>query len=210
MRAPGSLALTALLLASAAASAQVAPEPSMTTADLHGSYLVQAHLAVPEDQFLLGGMLRFPITEDLDLGARVGVGFVDGGEDYVWIGGDGRYALITQRFTGAGPTYNLTFHSGLGVVTGSGLTRWKIPVGFPTGLTFGLVSGSLEVYTHPRLELGFQSGAGDDSDLAVTIDLGGHWRTGSTLGVLAAVRFGDGIFDESDRGVFGAGISARF
>ena len=210
MRASGSLALGALLLASTAASAQVAPEPSMTTADLYGSHLIQAHFAVPQNQFLLGGMLRFPLTDDFDLGARAGVGFVEGSDDYVWIGGDGRYALIAQQLTGAGPSYNLTFHTGLGVVTGSGLTRWKIPVGFPTGLTFGLVRGSLEIYTHPRLELGFQSGAGDDSDLAVTIDLGGYWRTGSALGVIAAIRFGDGIFGEGDRGVFGAGISARF
>lgn len=210
MRAPSCVAAATLFLATSGASAQVAPEPSMVTAELYGSSLVQAYFAVPENQFLLGAMLRFPLFDDFDLGARAGVGFVDGGEDHVFVGGDARYALIGQRLTAVGPTFNVTFHSGLGVLSASGLTRWKIPIGFPTGLTFPLVNGSVEIFTHPRLDVGFQNGGGDESDLAITIDVGGHWQAGDVLGLLVGVRFGDGIFDESDQGVFAFGVSARF
>lgn len=209
MRARCWLAAGAWLVATTNAPAQVGPEPSLVTADLYGANVAQASLAVPKNQVLLGGMLRFPLFDDLDLGARAGVGFVDGGNDYVYVGGDARYGLIGQRLTGVGPSFNLTFHSGAGVQSASGLTRWKIPIGFPTGLTFPLVKGSLEIFTHPRLELGFQN-LSEKSDAALTIDLGGYWLAGPVLGILADVRFGSGIFDEPDAGVFAVGVTARF
>jgi hypothetical protein len=199
----------AVVVASAGARAQVAPEPSVVTADLTGRNVVQAHVAVPRNQFVLGGMLRFALFDDLDLGARVGSGFVDGAEDYVYVGGDGRYALLGQQFGRGGPAFNLSFHGGLGVRSSESLTRWKLPVGFPAGLTFPLVRGALEIYTHPRLELGFQN-VGDESDLALLLDFGAQWRTPGALLVLAAIRFGDGIFDEGDRGVFTLGVGAGF
>jgi hypothetical protein len=182
----------------------------MVTARLYGANQAQAYVAVPENEFLLGGHLRFAILDELDLGARAGVSFVDAADDYVFVGGDARYALIGQRFSRIGPTFSLSFHGGLGVRSQSGLTRWKVPLGFPTGLSFGLADGSLELYTHPRLELGFQSGGADESDLGLAMDVGAFWQTGRVLGILAAVRFGNGIFNEPDDGVFALGVSARF
>lgn len=210
MRATAAAVAAVILGTSSSVRAQVATEPSMVTAHLYGANEVQAYFAVPENEFLLGGHIRFALANDLDLGGRAGVSFVDGADDYVFVGGDGRYALIGQRLSGAGPTFNLSFHGGLGVRSQSGLTRWKIPLGFPTGLTFGLVSGSLEVFTHPRLEIGFQNEGLDDSDLALAVDVGAFWQTGPVLGILAAVRFGNGIFNEPDTGVLAVGVSARF
>lgn len=211
MRAIGTaVAVTLILGAAASAPAQVAPEPSMVSAHLHGVNQAQAYFALPKNEFLLGGHLRFAVLDELDLGARAGISFVDGADDYVFVGGDGRYALIGQRFSAVGPTFNLSLHGGLGVRSQSGLTRWKIPLGFPTGLTFGLADGSIEVFTHPRLELGFQSGGADDSDLGLAVDVGAFWQTGAVLGILADIRFGNGIFDESDNAVFALGASARF
>ncbi len=209
MRAARIAAALTLLGLPPSAHAQVAPEPSFVTAELYGSNLVQAHFSVPENQFVLGGILRFPLLDDFDLGARINVGFVDGGDDYVAIGGDGRYALVSEGFGARGPAFNLTFHGGVGVLTSDAVTLWRLPVGFPAGLTFPLVRGNLEIFTHPRLEFGFRN-VGDESDLGLLVDVGGFWQTASVLGLIVAVRFGNGLFEEGNQGVFGLGVSARF
>ncbi len=89
------------------------------------------------------------------------------------------------------------------------MTLWRLPVGFPAGLTFPLVRGNLEIFTHPRLEFGFRN-VGDESDLGLLVDVGGFWQTGSVLGLIVDVRFGNGLFEEGNQGVFGLGVSARF
>ena len=48
--------------------AQVVPEPAMLTARVPITETFQAYVAFPDNSFVMGGMIRFPITRDADLG----------------------------------------------------------------------------------------------------------------------------------------------
>lgn len=195
------------------ARAQVAPEPAFIGARIPDGNVAHAYIVLssrsPRDQYLLAGMLRFGVSGDVDIGGRAGIAVVDGAEDYVYAGVEGRYGLVRARLTRAGLGFDLTFHTGLGVSEPHDLTRWKIPLGLPGGLTFPFPGGSLELFAHPRLELALQN-PGSTQDEALVMDLGAYWQLGPVFGALLDVRVGDGVFDERNRAMVGLSATARF
>ncbi|MBI4512622.1 MAG: hypothetical protein HY702_00790 [Gemmatimonadetes bacterium] len=195
------------------ARAQVSAEPAFVGARIPDGSTAQAYTVFssrsPRDQFLFAGMLRFGVSQDVDIGGRAGVAVVGGGEDYVYAGAEARYGLVHERLTRAGLGFDLTLHGGLGVSSPGDLTRWKIPLGLPGGLTFPFVRGPLEIFAHPRLEVGLQN-RGDREDVALVMDVGAYWQVGPVFGGLLDARVGDGVFDEGNRAMVGLSVSARF
>jgi hypothetical protein len=159
--------------------AQVVAEPALLTA------------GVPS----IGGMIRFPIADDVDIGGRAGVWFT-GAKDSPYVGADLRYGLFGRTFSDGGGLFNLTFATGIGLSEPSS-TVWKIPVGFIAGIGFRMAGGDSELFTHPRLEFGISSGD-PSTDAALTLDVGGVFSVSERAGAVLDLRFGNGIFGETD------------
>ena len=68
--------------------AQVVPEPAMLTARVPITETFQAYVAFPDNSFVMGGMIRFPITRDADLGGRAGLWIIDDASDTPFAGAD--------------------------------------------------------------------------------------------------------------------------
>lgn len=194
-------------LGTSGGSAQVVAEPAMLTAGVPSAETFQAYIAIPENSFVLGGMIRFPVSDAVDLGGRAGLWFIDGGEDTPFAGGDLRYGLLSRRLSPGGGLLNLSFDVGLGI-SDPGETVWKIPLGFITGLGFSLAGGDSEIFAHPRFDIGMSSG--DDSfDAGLLLDVGGVFTVRPPLAVTISFRFGEGPFGEGDNLVLGLGAIWR-
>lgn len=180
---------------------QVVAEPSMLSAGVPGTESFQAHIAFPEDGLVLGGMIRFAVARDVDIGGRAGLWFIDGADDTPYAGADVRYGLLSRALTPGG-RLNLSFNVGLGV-SDPGPTVWKIPVGVLTGIGLGRGGRDVEIFVHPRVELGASTGD-DDTDAALLLDIGGMFPISSPLNGMIDIRFGDGIFGEGDQLVVAA------
>lgn len=212
MQAARLLTVTALAVAVFAASsrhstAQVVAEPAILTAGIPASETFSAYLAFPEDAFVLGGMIRFPVATDVDLGGRAGLWFRENADDTPFAGADLRYGLLSRPLTPGGGQFLLAFDVGIGV-SEPGVTVWKIPLGFITGIGFVLAGGDSEIFVHPRAEMGLSSGE-DDFDAALLLDVGGLFTIRPPLGAFIDVRFGEGPFGEGERVVVALGAAWR-
>ncbi len=179
------------------AEGQVVAEPALITAGFPGTETFKAYLAFPANSYVLGGMIRFPLSYNVDIGGRAGLWFIDDGDDTPFAGGDVRFGLLARPLSSGGGMLNLSFDVGLGV-SEPGPTVWKIPVGFPTGIGFSLSGGASEVFAFPRIELGASSGE-DDLDIALLLDLGGQFAITPTLSAMLDIRFGNGLFEEGSQ-----------
>lgn len=185
---------------------QVVAEPSMLTPALPGTESFRAYLAFPENSFLLGGMLRFSVARDVDIGGRAGLWLIDDTDDTPYAGMDLRYGLLSRALA-PGSRLNLSFAVGLGA-SDPGPTVWKIPVGALAGIGLGQDGRDIEIFAHPRVEIGLSTG-GDDTDLALVLDVGGMFPVSPPLNGLIDIRFGDGIFGEGDQLVVAVGTLWR-
>lgn len=188
------------------AAAQVVAEPALLTARVPDSEVFLPYIAFPSNSFVIGGMLRFPVATDIDIGGRAGLWLRDDGKDNPYAGADMRYELLSRSLDPGGGQLTLSFDVGLGV-SNPGPTVWKIPLGVIAGVGFKLAGGDSEVYANPRLEFGISSDSSDSTDSALLLDVGGLFTIKPTLGVITAVRFGDGVFLEGDKVVLAVGLS---
>jgi hypothetical protein len=195
------------LLGAGDAGAQVVAEPALLTAGVPARDTFLPYVTFPENAVVLGGMIRFAVTDDVDIGGRAGLWLVENADDTPFAGADVRYALLARRLSPGGGQLALSFDVGLGV-SEPDVTVWKIPVGLITGIGFRLAGGDSEVFVHPRIELGVSSGR-DDFDSALLLDLGGLFSVTPGMGVLIDLRFGDGVFGEGDAVVVGLGALWR-
>lgn len=197
-----------LILAGAEkAGAQVVAEPALLTAGIPASEVFQAYVSFPENSFVIGGMIRFPVTRDVDIGGRAGLWIIDDTDDTPFAGVDLRYGLLSRQLAPGGGQLNLAFDVGLGISEPT-QTVWKIPLGLVTGIGFVLAGGDSEIFAHPRLELA--AGSGDeDFDAALLLDLGGVFTVKPPLGIMFDMRFGEGPFGEGDQVVVGVGAAWR-
>lgn len=186
--------------------AQAVAEPAMITAGIPAGETFLPYLAIPDNSFVVGGMIRFPVANDIDIGGRAGLWLIDDAKDTPFAGADLRYALMSRRLGGGG-LFHLGFNVGMGLSEPSA-TVWKFPVGFLVGVGFRLAGGDSEIFTVPRLELGVSSGD-DSTDAALVLDLGGLFTITPRFGVMLDLRFGDGNFGEGDAVVVGLGAMWR-
>jgi hypothetical protein len=196
------------LFASQNGLAQVVSEPAMLTAGVPSGETFLPYLAFPQNSYVIGGMIRFPIADDIDIGGRAGLWLIDDGSDTPFVGGDLRYGLMARELSPGGGLLNLSFDVGLGV-SEPGATVWKIPVGFLVGIGFKLAGGDSEIFTFPRFEFGISSGD-DSSDSALLLDVGGVFTITQQVGAMIDLRFGNGVFGEGDKVVVGLGAIWRF
>ncbi len=186
----------ALFLTPVNGPAQVVAEPALIPAGVPATETLDLYVVFPENSFVIGGMMRFPVAIDVDIGARAGLWLIDGSDDTPFAGADIRYGLFSRRLTPGGGQLNLSFDVGIGV-SDPGPTVWKIPIGFIAGIGFVLAGGDSEIFVHPRFDLGISSGE-DDFDANLLLDAGGIFTIAPPLGAIIAVRFGDGVFAEGD------------
>lgn len=209
LRTSAAIALTGVALFSAprAGAGQVVAEPALLTAGVPTAETFSLYLALPENSYVLGGMIRFPLAADVDVGARAGLWLIDDGDDTPFVGADLRYGLLSRPLAPGGGQLSLAFDVGLGV-SEPGVTVWKIPVGFIAGIGFRLAGGDSEIFIHPRGELGISSGD-DDFDSALVLDVGGIFTIQSPLAAFIDLRFGDGPFSEGEKTVLALGVVWR-
>jgi hypothetical protein len=186
---------------------QVVAEPALLTAGVPAAETFSLYLAFPEDSYVLGGMIRFPLSADVDVGGRAGLWIIDDGDDTPFVGADVRYGLLSRPLSPGGGQLSLTFDTGLGV-SEPGVTLWKIPVGVIAGIGFRLAGGDSEIFIHPRGELGISSGE-DEFDSALVLDVGGIFTIQSPLAAFIDFRFGDGPFREGEKTVVALGVAWR-
>jgi len=189
----------------ATVSAQVVAEPAFLTAQVPDSEVLIPYIAFPQSSFVIGGMIRFPVTTDIDIGGRAGYWAINNSKDTPYAGADVRYALLERPLSSSGNAQLLlSFDAGLGL-SDPGPSVWKIPVGVIVGVGFDLAGGKSEVYANPRLEFGLSSGASSDS--AILLDVGGLFTIKQNIGAMIAIRFGEGIYFEGDKAVVGLGLA---
>ncbi len=187
--------------------AQVVAEPALLTAGVPAGETFLPYLAFPENSFALGGQIRFPVSDDVDIGGRAGLWLRDNADDTPYAGADVRYGLLSRPLSSGGGLLNLSFAFGLGL-SEPGATVWKIPVGFIAGIGFRLAGGDSEIFTHPRLEFGISSGE-DNTDTALVLDLGGVFSITERVGAVLDFRFGNGMYVEGDNVVIALGAIWR-
>jgi hypothetical protein len=152
-------------------------------------------------------MIRFPISAEVDIGARAGLWLIDNAKDTPFAGADLRYGLLGRTLSDGGGLLNLSFDIGVGI-SEPGPTVWKFPIGFPTGIGFRLAGGDSEIFAFPRLEFGVSSGD-PSTDTALLLDVGGVFTITPSLGAMLDFRFGNGLFAEGDQVVIGLGAIWR-
>lgn len=188
------------------ATAQVVAEPAFLTARVPDSEVLIPYIAFPSSSFVIAGMLRFPVTADIDIGGRAGLWSINNSKDTPYAGADMRYALMERPMNSSGSTQLLlSFDVGLGL-SDPGPTVWKIPVGVIAGIGFDLAGGQSEVYANPRFEFGISSGS-DSTDGALVLDVGGLFTIKQNIGAMIAIRFGQEIFSGGDKAVVGLGLA---
>jgi hypothetical protein len=186
---------------------QVVAEPAMLTAGIPTTEVFMPYLAFPENAYVLGGMIRFPVGNDVDVGGRAGLWLIDDAKDSPFVGGDLRYNLLSRPLSPGGGQLALSFDVGLGV-SDPGVTIWKIPVGFIAGIGFVLAGGDSEIFVHPRFDLGLSSGE-DSFDAALLLDVGGLFSITPTMGAMLGIRFGEGPYAEGDQVALALGVAWR-
>jgi hypothetical protein len=184
---------------------QVVAEPALLTAGIPTTEVFLPYVAFPENAYVFGGMLRFPVSDDVDIGGRAGLWLIDDAKDSPFVGGDLRYNLLSRPLSPGGGQLALSFDVGLGV-SDPGATVWKIPVGFIAGIGFVLAGGDSEIFVHPRFDLGLSSGE-DSFDAALLLDVGGLFSITQSMGALIDVRFGEGPYGEGDQVVLALGVA---
>ena len=194
-------------LAGERGDAQVVAEPALLTAGVPAGETFLPHIAFPENSFVLGGQIRFPVSADVDIGGRAGMWLRDNADDTPYAGADVRYGLLTRPLSSAGGLLNLSFAFGLGL-SEPGETVWKIPVGFIAGIGFRLAGGDSEIFTHPRFEFGVSSGD-ENTDSALALDIGGVFSITERVGTVLDFRFGNGLYGEGDNVVIALGAIWR-
>jgi hypothetical protein len=199
------LAAAGFLAGATDARAQVVAEPALLTAGIPTTEVFLPYVAFPKNAYVLGGMLRFPVSDDVDIGGRAGLWLIDGSRDTPFAGGDLRYNLLSRPLSPGGGQLALSFDVGVGV-SDPDATVWKIPVGFIAGIGFVLAGGDSEIFVHPRFDVGLSSGE-DDLDAALLLDVGGLFSITRSMGVLIDVRFGQGPYEEGDQVVLGLGAA---
>jgi hypothetical protein len=201
------LATGCFLITGRYSEAQVVAEPAMLTAGIPSGETLLAYVAIPDNGFVLGGMIRFPISGEVDIGGRAGLWLIDGGKDTPFAGVDLRYGLMARTLSDGGGLLNLSFDVGIGV-SEPGSTVWKVPLGFIAGIGFKLAGGDSEIFTYPRFEFGISSGS-PSTDTALVLDLGGVFTITPSLGAMLDFRFGNGVYGEGDSVVIGLGAIWR-
>ncbi|NIN72554.1 MAG: hypothetical protein GTO46_11675 [Gemmatimonadetes bacterium] len=189
------------------ARGQVVAEPALLTAGIPTTEIFLPYIAFPENAYVFGGMLRFPVSDDVDIGGRAGLWLIDDAKDSPFAGGDLRYNLLSRPLSPGGGQLALSFNVGLGI-SDPGVTVWKIPVGFIAGIGFVLAGGDSEIFVHPRFDLGLSSGA-DSFDAELLLDVGGLFSITRSMGVMLDVRFGEGPYAEGDQAVLALGVAWR-
>jgi len=189
------------------ASGQVVAEPALLTAGIPVTEVFLPYIAIPDRAVVVGGMLRFPIGDDVDIGGRAGLWVIDGAKDSPFAGGDLRYNLLSRPLSPGGGQLALSFDVGLGV-SDPGVTVWKIPVGFIAGIGFVLAGGDSEIFVHPRFDLALSSGE-DSFDAELLLDVGGLFSITRSMGAMLDVRFGEGPYAEGDQVVLALGVAWR-
>jgi len=190
------LASVAFVVGVEQADAQVVAEPALLTAGVPTGETFLPYVTFPENSYVLGGMIRIVVADDVDIGGRAGMWLRDDADDSPFAGADVRYALFARSLDPGGGQLNLAFAFGLGL-SEPGATVWKIPVGVIAGIGFRLAGGDSEIFTHPRLEFGISSGD-DSTDSALVLDVGGVFSLTERMGAVLDFRFGDGIYVEGD------------
>ena len=188
-------------------NAQVVAEPALLTAGIPEEETLIVYASLAENSYVLGGMIRFPVGFEVDVGGRAGLWLVDDTDDTPFAGVDARYGLLARPLTPGGGQFNLSFDVGLGV-SDARATVWKIPIGFITGFSFRLAGGASEIFIHPRVDLGVSSGE-DKFDAALLLDLGGVFALAPSAGAVVGFRFGKGVFDEGKQAVVTLGAVWR-
>ena len=187
--------------------AQVVAEPAMLTAGVPTSETFLPYVAFPQNAVVVGGMIRFPIADDVDVGGRAGLWLIDDARDTPFAGADLRYGLLGRTLTDGGGLLNLSFDVGIGI-SEPGPTIWKFPVGFIAGIGFKLAGGDSEIFTFPRLEFGVGSGE-LNTDTALLLDVGAVFTITRQIGAMLDFRFGKGNFGEGEDVVIGLGAIWR-
>lgn len=195
--ATAALAGVAFVVGPERGEAQVVAEPALLTAGVPAGETFLPYIVFPEESYVLGGMIRFGVSDDVDIGGRAGMWLRNDADDTPFAGADVRYGLLTRPLSTGGGLLNLAFAFGLGL-SEPGVTVWKIPVGAIAGIGFRLAGGDSEIFAHPRLEFGISSGE-DETDSALVLDLGGVFSITPQMGAVLDFRFGDGIYSEGDR-----------
>lgn len=201
------LASVAFIVGAQRSDAQVVAEPALLTAGVPTTETFLPYLAFPENAYVLGGMIRFAVSADVDIGGRAGMWLRDNADDTPFAGADVRYGLLARPLDPGGGQLNLAFAFGLGLSKPSE-TVWKVPVGVIAGIGFQLAGGDSEIFVHPRLELGISSGD-DSTDSTLVLDLGGVFSITQQMGVVLDLRFGDGIYGEGDKAAIALGAIWR-
>jgi hypothetical protein len=179
----------------------------MLTAGIPAGETFIPYIVFPQNSYVIAGMIRFPVADDVDIGGRAGLWLIDDSGDTPYAGADVRWGLLARQLSSGGGLFNLSFDFGLGV-SDPGETVWKIPVSFLAGIGFRLAGGDSEIFAGPRVELGITSGE-DSTDTALLLDVGGLFSITPSLGVMLDLRFGNGIFGEGDQVVIGLGGAWR-
>jgi hypothetical protein len=186
---------------------QVVAEPAMLTAGIPAGETFLPYVAIPDNGFVLAGMIRFPLSAEVDIGGRAGLWLIDDAKDTPFAGADLRYGLLGRTLSDGGGLLNLSFDIGVGV-SEPGPTLWKVPVGFIAGIGFKLAGGDSEIFAFPRFELGISSGD-TSTDTALLLDVGGVFTLTQSLGAMFDFRFGNGVFFEGESVVIGLGAIWR-
>lgn len=201
------LAGTSFFISVEVGEAQVVAEPALLTAGIPESEIFLPYIAFPQNSFVIGGMLRFPVGMDVDIGARAGLWLIDDGKDSPYAGVDVRWGLLGRQLDPGGGLFAVSFDTGIGV-SDPGPTVWKVPIGFIAGIGFRLGGGDSEIFANPRAELVVSSGD-DDFDSALLLDVGALLSIKERLAALLDFRFGKGVFGEGDNVVVAIGLSWR-
>ena len=201
------LAGASFFVCSESGQGQVVAEPAMLTAGIPAGETFLPYVAIPDNGFVLAGMIRFPVSNDFDIGGRAGLWLIDDAKDTPFAGADLRYGLLGRTLSDGGGLLNLSFDIGVGV-SEPGPTLWKVPVGFIAGIGFKLAGGDSEIFAFPRFELGISSGD-PSTDTGLLLDVGGVFTLTRSLGAMLDFRFGNGVFLEGDNVVIGLGAVWR-
>ncbi|MGD2151913.1 MAG: hypothetical protein PVG79_01515 [Gemmatimonadales bacterium] len=201
------MAAACFLVGTRDVSGQVVAEPALLTAGIPVTEVFLPYIAIPDHAIVVGGMLRFPISDDVDIGGRAGLWVIDNAKDSPFAGGDLRYNLLSRPLSPGGGQLALSFDVGLGV-SDPGVTVWKIPVGFIAGIGFVLAGGDSEIFVHPRFDLALSSGE-DSFDAELLLDVGGLFSITRSMGAMLDVRFGEGPYAEGDQVVLALGVAWR-
>ena len=83
-------------------NAQVVAEPALLTAGIPEEETLIVYASLAENSYVLGGMIRFPVGFEVDVGGRAGLWLVDDTDDTPFAGVDARYGLLVRPLISGG------------------------------------------------------------------------------------------------------------